>query len=393
MSNSDIPKPPPDDSNDWGNPNYKYPAQPPSEDWGNTVANVRPDDDFGKTFLPGSNAPKTPDWGATQGNIRLPPDNFGGGPDEYGDRGGTDHGATTPYFRLPDAERAKYQNVPPTPTQQAEQIRQEEKAKGGVPSWMWVSGGLTAMFLFAVLALLVVYIVILKDKGFNQVVKGAPPGSSVLVDGAYWGVTSDDGTIVLPTLRANETKKVEIKNLNWSCEPRQIKGEDGVKSEPIIAVCTKVANISNECLNVKAGAYKTAEDCANKALDELTPQFTVDDLLRAMNLYIIQFDSGKYDIPAQNKIFLERAAGFMKKLPPTVVVEVGGHTDNQGENAPNKILSDNRAKAVKEALLTYGIKPEMLTEAGYGEDKPTATNDTEDGKFRNRRIEYTAVKR
>lgn len=393
MSNSNIPKPPPDDSNDWGNPNFKYPAQPPSEDWGNTAVNMRPDDDFGKTFLPGSNAPKTPDWGATQGNIRLP-DNYGsGGSDESGGRGDEGYGATTPYFRLPDAERAKYQNVPPTPTQQAEQIRQEEKAKGGVPAWMWVSGGLTAMFLFAVLSLLVAYIIILRTKGFNQVVKGAPPGSMVAVDGAYWGVTSDDGTIVLPTLRANETKKVEIKNPNWSCEPHQIKGEDGVKAEPIIASCTRVANISKECLNVKAGAYKIAEDCANKALDELTPEFTVDDLLRAMNLYIIQFASGKYDIPAENKVFLERAAGFMKKLPATVVVEVGGHTDNQGENAPNKILSDNRAKAVREALLSYGIKPEMLTEAGYGEDKPTATNDTEDGKFKNRRIEYTAVKR
>jgi len=75
------------------------------------------------------------------------------------------------------------------------------------------------------------------------------------------------------------------------------------------------------------------------------------------------------------------------------VVEVGGHTDNVGENAPNQVLSDNRAKAVKAALLTYGVKPEMLTEKGYGEEKPKATNDNEDGKFQNRRIEYTAVKK
>jgi OOP family OmpA-OmpF porin len=92
-------------------------------------------------------------------------------------------------------------------------------------------------------------------------------------------------------------------------------------------------------------------------------------------------------------VFLERAAGFMKKLPPQVVVEVGGHTDSVGDDAPNKTLSDNRAKAVKAALIASGVAPEMLTEKGYGEEKPKATNDTEDGKFQNRRIEYTAVKK
>lgn len=393
MNDSEIPKQPPADADDWGKTDYKFPAQPAADDWGNTQVNVRHDDiDFNKTYLPGGNPPQN-DWGATQGNIRLPQDvNYGGGNNDGG-RGGNDYGATMPYFRLPDAERAKYQNVPPTPTQEAEQRRQEQKAKGGIPGWLWVSGGLTAMFLFAVLVLLIVYIFILRDSGFEQVVKGAPLGSRVMVNGAYWGMTSDDGTIILPTLRANETKRVEIQHPNWQCEPREIKGEDGVKREPIIAQCKQVANISDECINIKAGAYATAERCANKALDELTDQFSVDDLLRAMNLYIIQFASNKYDIPDRNKVFLERASGFMKKLPPQVVVEVGGHTDSDGNNAPNQILSDNRAKAVKAALLTFGVKPEMLTEKGYGEEKPKATNDTEDGKFQNRRIEYTAVKK
>ena len=395
MNDSDIPKTPPDDQADWGKTNYKHPAQPPADDWGNTVANVRRDDiDFDKTYLPGANN-QANDWGGTQSNIRMPPADFdGGGQDDYGGRGGdNDYGATTPYFRLPDAERAKYQNVPPTPTQAAEQRRQEEKTKGGVPGWLWVSGGLTAMFLFAVFVLLVIYIFILRDSGFEQVVKGAPSGSSVLVNGAYWGTSSNDGTIILPTLKAGETKKVEIKHPNWVCEPHEIKGEDGVKREAIIARCKQVANISDECINVKAGAYKKLEECANKALDELAAEFSVDDLLRAMNLFIIQFDSGKYNIPPPNMVFLGRAAGFMKKLPPHVVVEVGGHTDSDGENAPNKILSDNRAKAVKAALISFEVNESMLTVAGYGEEKPKATNNTEDGKFQNRRIEYTAVRK
>ena len=401
MNDSDNPKPPDDfskttpnvDKADWGKTNYKHPAQPPAEDWGNTVANVRRDDiDFGKTYMPGADKPKTPDWGLTQGDIRLPNDNFGGKQEDFGDRGGADYGATTPYFRLPETERAKYQNVPLTPTQEVAKQKEEQKQKGGVPSWLWVSGGLTAMFLFALTFLLLGYIFFLRDSGFEQVVKGAPQGSSVLVDGAFWG-SSSGNDITLPTLKAGETKRVEIKHPNYICEPREIKGEDGVTPEPITARCKAVDKpIANECINIKAGAFDTAEKCANKALDDLSENFSVDDLLRAMNLYIIQFASGKYDIPPKNMVFLGRASGYMKKLPPNVVVEVGGHTDSDGNNASNQTLSENRAKAVKQALLTFGVKPEMLTEKGYGEEKPKDDNKTEDGKFRNRRIEYSAVK-
>ena len=413
MSDSkNYPKPPPPDdfskttpnipisdrdkssNTDWEKTNYKYPAQPAADDWGNTVANIRPthndDSDFGKTYMPSANKPKTPDWGITQGDIKMPDNDFGGKTQNSGE---ADFGATTPYFRLPEVERAKYEKIPLTPTQEAEKQKQEEKEKGGIPSWVWISGGLMSMFLFALLVLLIVFIFFMNRTGFEATVKGAPSGSSILIDGAYWGV-SDGKDIALPSLKSGETKKVEIVHPNYICEPRTIKGEDGVKPEPIIAQCKQVDKPrESECINIKAGAYDVAEKCANKALDDLSANYTVDDLLRAMNFYIIQFASGKYDIPPRNLTFLERSAGYMKKLPPTVVVEVGGHTDNVGTDATNQTLSDNRAKAVREALIKFGIAPEMLTEKGYGESKPKATNDTEDGKFQNRRIEYTAVKK
>ena len=62
MNDSDIPKQPPADKDDWGKTDYKFPAQPAADDWGNTVANVRQDDiDFGKTYMPGANQSQTPD--------------------------------------------------------------------------------------------------------------------------------------------------------------------------------------------------------------------------------------------------------------------------------------------------------------------------------------------
>ncbi len=396
MNDSEFPKPP-DNKDDWGKTNFKYPSQPPADDWGNTVANVRRDDvDFGKTFMPGSNAPKTPDWGVSQASIKLPGnEDFSGNADNYGGSnggGGNDFGATTPYFRLPDAEHAKYENVPLTPTQEVAKQKQEDKQKGGIPSWVWVSGGLGAMFVFSIVVLLLAWFIIQRNTGYDVMVKGAPAGSNILVNGAFWGITADGNSINLSTLKAGEVKKIEIRHANWLCQEATVKGENGVKPAPIIAQCKQVVKANPECVNPKAGAYDISEKCANKALDDLPNEFSVDELLAAMNLYIIQFASGKFDIPDRNKIFLERASGYMKKLPPNIVVEVGGHTDSVGSEESNKVLSDNRAKAVKAALVQYGIKPETLTEKGYGAAKPKTTNETEDGKFQNRRIEYTAVK-
>lgn len=406
MNDSDIPKPPPSDdyftkttpnvdNADWGKTNFRHPAQPPADDWGNTVANVRHDDaDFGKTFMPGSNAPKTPDWGVTQGNIKLPHDDYSGNADFYGSgNGGNDFGATTPYFRLPEAERAKYQNVPLTPTQEAAKQKEEQQQKGGIPSWMWVSGGLLGMFVFSVIVLLTAWYFLIRDTGYEAVVKNAPPNSSVLVNGAYWGTTSPDGSISLRTLKAGEEKIVDIKSANYTCEQQKIRGEDGVAPPPIIARCKEAKiKVSDECQNIKSGEVEKAERCASNMLDQLGNNFSLDDLLRALNLSVINFDSGKWDIPDERKPFLQKAAGFLQKAPEGVIIEVGGHTDNAGTDAANQILSDNRAKAVREQLIAYGVKAEMLTEKGYGESKPIATNENDDGKFKNRRIQYTAPK-
>ena len=92
--------------------------------------------------------------------------------------------------------------------------------------------------------------------------------------------------------------------------------------------------------------------------------------------------------------FLKLAAGYIQKLPPSTVIEIGGHTDTDGTDANNQVLSENRARAVKTALIGFGVKPETLTEKGYGETKlkfPGEKSDAE--KYKNRRIEYTAIRR
>ena len=74
------------------------------------------------------------------------------------------------------------------------------------------------------------------------------------------------------------------------------------------------------------------------------------------------------------------------------MVEIAGYTDNTGDPAANVQLSQQRAEAVRAALVQAGVDPSILVAKGYGSANPVAGNDTLEGRFRNRRIEYRVVK-
>jgi outer membrane protein OmpA-like peptidoglycan-associated protein len=376
-----------DASDDWAKTNYNFsPKQsPPADEWGKTAVNInlprnQRDDDFDKTLPPGQPG-KEPSWDATQANINIPRGGGGYEQENYGGRSEPEHKATMPYFQLPDSERAKYQNLPPAAAQQQPE---KSKAKGGIPTWLWAGGGLGVIFLLGIAMIAFVWFFFIPKRDFVLVVKGAPVGSDIFVDGQRWNLSSGDGSYKLLGLKAGEIKTIEIRRDGYKCEPQKVTGDGGTQKE-IIAQC---------CANIKKGEIEKARKCAYDALGRLKDPFTVQDLLNAMNMYIINFPSGKYDIvDPKDKEFLQKAAGYMQKLPANVVVEVGGHTDNVGNKAANQILSDNRAKSVKTALVGFGVRPALLETRGYGDSMPKASNDTEDGKFQNRRIQYSAIVR
>jgi outer membrane protein OmpA-like peptidoglycan-associated protein len=397
----------PDDArggqNDWDKTNYNMPKQPPADDWGKTVANIKPIDtggggqDFDKTFFPGAKAPSTPEWGMTEARIDVGGADFGTKAEDFG---GSSQGyeKTTPYFQLPEAERAKYQNLPPTPTEAAAQ--QEKQEKGGIPAWFWVIGGLLVMFFFAIAVLGVVYFFIIRDSGFEAKVTGAPPGSTVRVDGSPWGVTDETGSIKLPILKEGETKKIEIVHPSYTCQPAEVRSLNGVITPDrgiIIARCSQVTVKADDvCTDFQPGDDDKAERCYNAALDALPDPFTPEALVKALSILIINFDSGKFDVPPVRLAALQKGAGFitrLQKMQPGIVLEVGGHTDNVGNDTSNQKLSENRAEAVKNALVKFGVPAEMLQTRGYGSLKPKADNGTERGKYLNRRIEYSVVKK
>jgi len=115
-----------------------------------------------------------------------------------------------------------------------------------------------------------------------------------------------------------------------------------------------------------------------------------------LNILIINFESGKFDVPPVRLAALQKGAAFIKKLQqrePNIVLEVGGHTDSDGSDSDNQTLSNNRANAVKTILVKFGVSAAGLQTRGYGETQPKFDNNTVQGKFLNRRIQYSIVKR
>jgi len=101
----------------------------------------------------------------------------------------------------------------------------------------------------------------------------------------------------------------------------------------------------------------------------------------------IQFDTNKADIKPQYQADLKNVGEFLKEFPKARG-EISGHTDNVGGNVFNQKLSERRAESVVKYInTTFGIDPVRITTKGYGESKPIASNKTQAGKARNRRIE------
>jgi outer membrane protein OmpA-like peptidoglycan-associated protein len=104
----------------------------------------------------------------------------------------------------------------------------------------------------------------------------------------------------------------------------------------------------------------------------------------------IFFETGKATLTPQSRLELEKAMELLR-VNPSMVIEVGGHTDNVGDDNLNMKLSHDRARSVRDYLVNGGVPPERVQAKGYGELNPVATNDTEDGRKANRRTEFVIL--
>ena len=125
-----------------------------------------------------------------------------------------------------------------------------------------------------------------------------------------------------------------------------------------------------------------------EAVDNARAAESDDD--KVIVLEHVNFETGSSTLTADSQYELENVVEAMTQYP-NMRIELGGHTDNVGDDNNNLTLSQERANAVKTALGEKGIDESRLVARGYGENQPVASNDTEDGRTTNRRTEFKII--
>ena len=205
----------------------------------------------------------------------------------------------------------------------------------------------------------------------------------------------------------NEKAQFSAKNLVEAPDGKWVKVSGAVQADKEYEYLL-IGNFSDDA-NTQNKAYR--KDCFNYAyyyiddvlVKKIPPILTVpikpDDLTRQslepgkpILLKNIYFEFDKDELMPRSFVELNKLLGIMREHPH-MIIEITGHTDDIGDDDYNQFLSRARAKSVVFFLLENKIAPNRLRYRGAGEKQPVATNDTDEGRAQNRRVEFTVVRK
>jgi OOP family OmpA-OmpF porin len=126
-------------------------------------------------------------------------------------------------------------------------------------------------------------------------------------------------------------------------------------------------------------------------MEAMIQEVTANAMLSALNKdgYIalsILFETAKFTIQKESLPIVDQIFELLN-TNQTLIISIEGHTDNVGDAASNKTLSNNRAKAIFDTLVAKGIDKTRMSFVGWGQEKPVADNRTDEGRTKNRRVE------
>ncbi len=195
----------------------------------------------------------------------------------------------------------------------------------------------------------------------------------------------------------------------WVGNPDEAVGEKLMKTLPPPGTCGSYSYVGNVASSAGVADFVTkvflepaAGDCStrdedhdgvNDCIDQCpgTPPGARVNSVGCWVLNNVLFDFDKSTIKPVSYPILDEVVQVLKRSP-TVRVEIDGHTDGVGTESYNLQLSRLRAASVRQYLIGHGIAADRLTSQGFGKSKPIATNETDEGRALNRRVELQVVK-
>ena len=187
-----------------------------------------------------------------------------------------------------------------------------------------------------------------------------------------------------------EDVELEIKNLTTQ-EITTIKVDEGtyVSSLTLAKDDDVLITIKKEGFAFNS-TYISTEDTSFNSPSALNFEMQSLEQGKSFSIDNIYFDNNSYELKrATNEILIEFAKYL--EVNNTLIIEINGFTDNVGNQADNQLLSENRAKAVRDLILLQGISEKRVFYNGFGESSPITSNDTEKGRGQNRRTEFKII--
>lgn len=189
-------------------------------------------------------------------------------------------------------------------------------------------------------------------------------------------------------------KGVPNVSLDWVGDKITLKGADTAKLNELLGKIKGLVPNTEVIVEAPVSAADSVSNSLNAAQDALanidTNKVDINEVIKALNLQIINFATGSNQIPDENKAILDKAATLLKTAKDAKLT-VAGYTDSTGNADSNKALSQKRAQAVVDYIVSQGVDAAQLTAVGHGADNPVADNATEEGRFKNRRIEFSVT--
>ena len=157
---------------------------------------------------------------------------------------------------------------------------------------------------------------------------------------------------------------------------------------------TTFGEVPNPDDNMFNNAYYLIDDIGLWQLNVLPEPETLADqpmeVGQVIRLDRIYFEFDKWNLLSASFEELDELFNLLEKYP-SMKIAIHGHTDSRGSNSYNFTLSDNRTESVYDYLLNKGIERDRIQYEGFGESKPIATNDSDDGRQMNRRVEFVVL--